>query len=149
MAAQIRKDMAGSPPQVYLLNDGTAFDVVRIAMPFVPSDEAMSGFTDLNKDGSRPVTDLGNFEGGPRRIERLPDGGVLIRPRSQRVDRVAGAFSWASQALRGGQQIEQIVRFQRSWGIPRERHELWEVEFAYFAPDYLERALIIMTDRKS
>jgi hypothetical protein len=139
-AAQMCKDIAESPPQEYLIYDGTSLDVVQIRMPYIPSDQAMSGLGDLNKEGFSPVTDIGNFEGGPRRIERLPDGGLLIRPRSRAVDEAAGAFSWAYQKrFEGKQQIDQMLRFQRSWGIFRDPCELWEVEFAYFMPGYLYR----------
>ncbi len=144
MAAVMRRDLDESRPSEFLIYDGTSLDVLTIAMPDPPSDEIMSALTEVNREGGTHKTDLGNFRFGPRRVERSADGSLFIRPRSPAVEDANGRFAmsyhdlWRYPGER--QPIDQIIRFQSRWGIFRDRHELWEVDFAYHVPDYLEKS---------
>lgn len=140
-AVEMRKYIEESPDSEYLIYDGTALDVVTIVTPEPPTDDDMSGFTDLNREGGVHQTNLGDFRFGPRRIERTARGDLLIRPRSEAVESIAGWFA-ATYQDRDDDAPEwagRVRRMQSRWGIFRDPHELWEVEFAWFADDFLKR----------
>jgi hypothetical protein len=143
-AAQMRKDMAESGPSEYLVYDGASLDVVTIVMPEPPTDDSMSGFTDLNREGGICETDLGVFRFGPRRIERGADGSLIIRPRSEAVNRMADCFAAAYQGRLDDREdeldwVEYFRRMPARWGVFRDPNELWEVEFAWCGDDFLQR----------
>jgi hypothetical protein len=142
VAIEIQKnmDMEESGPSEYLVYDRTSLDVVTIVMPEPPTDDSMSGFTDLNREGGTHETDLGDFRYGPRRIERTARGELLIRPRSEAVESMAGWFAatYQDRDEETPDWVSRIRRMQSRWGIFRDPYELWEVDFAWFANDFLQ-----------
>ena len=113
----------------YLVYDGTASDVFTIVIPRPVTQDEMSGLTEVNRESWEAETDIGDFQTGPRRIERTADGNLLIRPRSWSVEQANGRF--AIRFHGDDMPFGAIGRFQARWGIFRERHELWEVDFGW------------------
>ncbi len=107
--------------------DGTELDVVMIAIPEPQDDEMMSGFTEVKRKWSTGETDFGKLRTSPRRIERIPDGSLLIRPRSKTVEDLFTSFGSAYQYS----DDYPIGHIQSRRGIYHDTHELWEVDFAY------------------
>jgi hypothetical protein len=124
----------------YLFYEGSALDVFEITLPEPASDDLVSSLTDVNRESWTISTDLGSRRYGPHRLERTSRGDILVRPRSTRVDEAAATFGIAHSVTQW-LAPEAVGRVTSRWGVRADKHELWEIEFAYLPANWLERPI--------
>jgi hypothetical protein len=114
----------------FLVHHGRGLDVLQLCMPLPVTDTLFHAVCSANSGYLQPTTDLGVFNTGPRRIDRVVPEELQFRPQSKFVEEALIAFSDASRFP--ADKRDMLVdgfQIKGPWGFYVEG-QIWTVDFA-------------------